>query len=351
MGVIITLNNNSEYFDVLQDIKSKIKTAQHKAVLGVNKEMIILYWNIGNVIIKNSKWGNKFIDSLAKDIKMALPNMTGYSTRNLKYMKKFTQEFPNFEFVQTVSAQLTWTHNITLLDKVKSTEQLEWYAINAVKNGWTYNVLALQISTNLYERQELVEKINNFENVLALPQSELAEQTMKDPYIFDLIEFRKDMIETEIEKELVKNITKLLLELGAGFAFVGNQYHLEVAGEDFYIDLLFYNLKLKCYFVIELKTGKFTPEIAGKMNFYLSAVDDLLCSKGDNPSIGLILCRDENKMIAEYALKDMTKPIGVSEYKFLQELPLEFQDMLPNIEDIENRIKLDIDDGIENKTF
>jgi len=351
VGVIITLNNNSEYFDVLQDIKSKIKTAQHKAVLGVNKEMIILYWNIGNVIIKNSKWGNKFIDSLAKDIKMALPNMTGYSTRNLKYMKKFTQEFPNFEFVQTVSAQLTWTHNITLLDKVKSTEQLEWYAINAVKNGWTYNVLALQISTNLYERQELVEKINNFENVLALPQSELAEQTMKDPYIFDLIEFRKDMIETEIEKELVKNITKLLLELGAGFAFVGNQYHLEVAGEDFYIDLLFYNLKLKCYFVIELKTGKFTPEIAGKMNFYLSAVDDLLCSKGDNPSIGLILCRDENKMIAEYALKDMTKPIGVSEYKFLQELPLEFQDMLPNIEDIENRIKLDIDDGIENKTF
>jgi len=345
------LINNSEYFGVLQDIKSKIKTAQHKAVLGVNKEMIILYWNIGNVIIKNSKWGNKFIDNLAKDIKMVLPNMAGYSTRNLKYMKKFAQEFPNFEFVQTVSAQLTWTHNITLLDKVKSMEQLEWYAINAVKNGWTYNVLALQISTNLYERQELVEKINNFENVLALPQSELAEQTMKDPYIFDLIEFRKDMIETEIEKELVKNITKLLLELGAGFAFVGNQYHLEVAGEDFYIDLLFYNLKLKCYFVIELKTGKFTPEIAGKMNFYLSAVDDLLCSEGDNPSIGLILCRDENKMIAEYALKDMTKPIGVSEYKFLQELPLEFQDMLPNIEDIENRIKLDIDDEMDNKTL
>ncbi|HEY5555842.1 DUF1016 domain-containing protein, partial [Acetobacterium sp.] len=184
------------------------------------------------------------------------------------------------------------------------------------------------------------EKIQNFDQVLSLPQSELAVQTMKDPYVFDFIEYRENLLESEIEKALIKNITNMLLELGIGFAFVGNQYHLEVAGEDFYLDLLFYHLKLRCYFVIELKTGKFIPEYAGKMNFYLSAVDDLVKSKTDNPTIGLIMCRDKNKLIAEYALKDMTKPIGVSEYKFIQELPIEFEEILPSIKDIETRITI-----------
>ena len=184
----------------------------------------------------------------------------------------------------------------------------------------------------------LVEKTTNYEKNLPKIQSTLAKGILKDPYIFDFITFRDDMLEVELEKELVKQVTKLLLELGSGFAFVGNQYHLEVAGEDFYIDLLFYHLKLKCYVVIELKTGKFVPEYAGKLNFYLSAVDDILKTEQDNPTIGLLLCREKNKLIAEYALKDMTKPIGVSEYKLFEELPEEFEDTLPTIEDLESRI-------------
>ncbi len=334
------LINNSEYFYILSEVKDKIKSAQYKAVLGANVEMIKLYWNIGNIIIDNSSWGNKFIDNLAKDIKLEFPDVTGYSVRNLKYMKKFAETFSDFEIVQTLYAQLTWSHNKTLLDKLNDKCQIEWYAKMTIENGWSINVLEHQIAVSLYQRQVINDKIQNFGKLLPARQSELAAQTIKDPYIFDFIEYKKDLIESELEKELIKNITKFLLELGAGFAFVGNQYHLEIGGEDFYIDLLFYNLKLKCYFIIELKTGKFLPEYAGKMNFYLSAVDDLLKSDTDNPSIGLILCRNENKMIAEYALKDMTKPIGVSEYKFIQELPVEFENLLPSVEDIENRIKI-----------
>lgn len=332
------LSNQNEYIQLLSSIKNEIKTAQYKAVASANKELIILYWNIGNIILDNHIWGNKFINDLARDIKLEFSHLKGFSIRNLKYMKKFAEEFTDFEIVQTVSAQLTWSHNTTILDKIKIYEQRKWYMRKAIENGWSVRVFEHQIATRLYERQALTDKTQNFKQLLPLPQSELAIETMKDPYIFDFIEFSEDMIEADIEKQLVKNITKFLLELGAGFAFIGNQYHLEVAGEDFYIDLLFYNLKLRCYIVIDLKTGKFTPEHIGKINFYLSAVDSLLCNENDNSTIGLILCRDKNKLIAEYALKDMTKPIGVSEYKFMQELPLELQNTLPNIDDIEKRI-------------
>ncbi len=332
------LINENDYLQTIQKIKEEIKSSQYRAIKSVNKELILLYWNIGNVILNNSKWGNKFIDSLAKDIKMEFPKLKGFSIRNLKYMRKFAELYTDFEFVQTVSAQITWSHNVEIMDKVKSQDERKWYIEKTIENGWSLNILATQIKTNLYKRQVLVEKTTNYEKNLPETQSRLAKGILKDPYNFDFITFREDMLEIQLEKELVKQVTKLLLELGSGFAFVGNQYHIEVAGEDFYIDLLFYHLKLKCYVVIELKTGKFVPEYAGKLNFYLSAVDDILKTEQDNPSIGLLLCREKNKLIAEYALKDMTKPIGISEYKLFGELPDEFEDTLPTIEDLEKRI-------------
>jgi predicted nuclease of restriction endonuclease-like (RecB) superfamily len=245
-----------------------------------------------------------------------------------------------FEFVQTVSAQLSWSHNTTLLDKFKDSEQRVWYAQKAIEDGWTLNTLEYQIEYRLYERQAIARKTSNFKKRLPDPQSELAEQTMKYPYIFDFIDFRQGMVEREIESELVKNITRLLLELGTGFAFIGNQYHLEVENEDFYIDLLFYNLKLHSYVVIELKNGDFKPEYAGKLNFYISAVDDLLKTDSDNPTIGILLCKNKKGMIAEYALRDIEKPIGVSEFRLLDHLPKNYENILPSAEDIERRIGL-----------
>ena len=225
---------------------------------------------------------------------------------------------------------------MALMDKAQDTEQYVWYAQETIKNGWSRNVLVHQIESGLYERQAIAEKISNFENRLASPQSELAVQTMKDPYIFDFIPFKEDMVERDIEQALVKDITKLLLELGTGFAFLGNQYYLNVDDDDFYIDLLFYNLNLRCYIVIELKTGEFKPEYAGQLNFYLSAVDGMLKKDDDNSSIGLLLCKSKNALVAEYALKDMSKPIGVSEYKITNSLPEGLSRQLPSVEDIQN---------------
>ena len=333
------LMNNKEYFETIESIKNEIKSAQYKAAVSVNRELIMLYYNIGKVINAYKTWGSKFIDNLAADIKLSFPNTTGYSARNLKYMAKCAATYPDIEFVQTVSAQITWSHNVALLDKVKDDNIRVWYMQKTIENGWSHSVLIHQIESGLYERQAIAEKISNFENRLASPQSELAVQTMKDPYIFDFIPFKEDMVERDIEQALVKDITKLLLELGTGFAFLGNQYHLNVGGDDFYIDLLFYNLNLRCYIVIELKTGEFKPEYAGQLNFYLSAVDGMLKKDNDNSSIGLLLCKSKNALVAEYALKDMSKPIGVSEYKITNSLPEGLSRQLPSIEDIQKRIK------------
>ena len=270
---------------------------------------------------------------------MSFPDATGYSVRNLKYMAKFALRFPDKEIVQAPLAQITWYHHIALMDKVKTADEHIWYAEQAAKNGWSRNVLVHQIESGLYRRQVLAEKVSNFENRLPSLQSELAVQTMKDPYIFDFIPFKEDMVERDIEQALVKDVTKLLLELGTGFAFLGNQYHLNVGGDDFYIDLLFYNLNLRCYVVIELKTGEFKPEYAGQLNFYLSAVDGILKKEQDNPSIGLLLCKSKNDLVAEYSLKDMSKPIGVSAYQITCNLPEELERQLPSVEDIQKRIK------------
>lgn len=298
----------------------------------------MLYHNIGTIINENKVWGNKFIENLARDIKLAFPNAKGYSVRNLKYMAKFAEKYPDKIFVQTVSAQIPWSHNTAIMDKVKEHDKRVWHINKTIENGWSHSVLVHQIESNLYERQAIAEKISNFESRLPAVQSELAMQTMKDPYVFDFIPFKEDMVERDIENALVKDVTKLLLELGTGFAFLGNQYHLNVGGDDFYIDLLFYNLNLRCYVVVELKSGDFKPEYAGQLNFYLSAVDGILKRETDNPSIGLLLCKSKNNLVAEYSLKDMSKPIGIREYKITSSLPKEFENQLPSVEDIQKRI-------------
>ena len=333
------LMNSNEYLATIEQVKQEIKAAQYKAAVHVNTELIMLYHSIGCVINAHKSWGNKFIENLAQDIKLEFPQSTGYSVRNLKYMAKFAATYPDAEFVQQVVAQIPWGHNVVLLDKVADAEERNWYIDACRKNGWSRNVLVHQIESGLYQRQALAEKISNFERRLPSPQSELAVQTMKDPYIFDFIPFKEDMVERDIERALVQDVTKLLLELGTGFAFLGNQYHLNVGGDDFYIDLLFYNLNLRCYVVIELKTGEFKPEYAGQLNFYLSAVDGILKKDADNPSIGLLLCKSKNDLVAEYSLKDMSKPIGVSEYKITSTLPEELERELPSVEDLQKRIQ------------
>ena len=333
------LMNSNEYLNIVESIKQEIRTAQYRATVSVNRELLVLYHSIGEVINEHKTWGNRFVENLAADIKISFPDATGYSVRNLKYLAKFALRFPDKEIVQAALAQITWYHHIALMDKVKSADEHIWYAEQVAKNGWSRNVLVHQIESGLYQRQVLAEKVSNFESRLPSPQSELAVQTMKDPYIFDFIPFKEDMVERDIEQALVKDVTKLLLELGTGFAFLGNQYHLNVGGDDFYIDLLFYNLNLRCYVVIELKTGEFKPEYAGQLNFYLSAVDGILKKEQDNPSIGLLLCKSKNDLVAEYSLKDMSKPIGVSAYQITSNLPEELERQLPSVEDIQKRIK------------
>lgn len=331
------LINNEEYLQILKEACDFIYKAQYNAVIGANYALVKRNLKIGQLLISKSEWGNKFVDNLAKDIKAEFPETTGFSVRNLKYMKKFANLFSEDDIDDNDFAAVTWYHHIALMDKTKDVEQYIWYLRKAIDNGWSRNTLVMQIETDLYSRQ-LGEKVQNFSKLLPDKQSDLAIQTLKDPYIFDFVNMREKMIETDIEHELVNNVSKLLLELGTGFAFVGEQYLLKVEDNEFYIDLLFYNYILHCFVAVDLKTGKFVPEYAGKMNFYLSVIDDKLKSDIDNPSIGLILCKDKNKVVAEYALKDMTKPIGVSEYRLMDVLPEEFQKTLPSVEDIETRI-------------
>lgn len=333
------LTNDFEYIKVLENIKKEIVTAQYKASVQVNVELLLLYHDIGHIINSHKEWGNRFIENLSNDIKLAFPSVKGYSVRNLKYMSKFAETYSDKEFVQQVVAQIPWGHNLIILDKIDNMVERVWYLKNIIKNGWSRNVLIHQIESGLYQRQVLANKVSNFENRLPSPQSELAVQTMKDPYVFDFIQIREEMVERDIEQALIKDVTKLLLELGTGFAFLGNQYHLNIGGEDFYVDLLFYNLNLRCYVVIELKTGEFKPEYIGQLNFYLSAVDSVLKKELDNSTIGLLLCKTKNNLVAEYSLKDISKPIGVSEYKITDNLPDEFEKQLPSIEDIQSRIK------------
>ncbi|MDO5003290.1 MAG: PDDEXK nuclease domain-containing protein [bacterium] len=333
------IESKDKYFEVLNDIKKTLIVTRNRIVENANRDLVLMYYNIGLKLIENNKWGSSFIDTLAKDLKVEFPTLKGMSARNLRYMQKFATEFANDEFLQGVLAKLSWNHNQILLDKVKNKEIRKWYAKESLENGWSVSILIHQISSKLYERQALLEnKTTNFDNTLPSPNNEQVKELLKNPYIFDFITADKDLKELDIERELTANITKLLLELGNGFAFVGRQYHLEIENEDYYIDLLFYNLKVRSYVVIELKTTEFKPEYTGKLNFYLNAVDKYIKGKNDNPTFGILLCKDKKRVTAELALKDINKPIGVSEYKILSEIPDYLENTLPSMEDIEKRL-------------
>jgi len=334
---------DKNYLETLTSLKEKIKTAQIKVLVSVNSELINLYWEIGKTILEQQEkqgWGANVINQLSKDLQKDFLEMKGFSPRNLGYMKKFAETYNNIEFLQQVVAKLPWGQNIVLLDKISSDNERIWYAEKTIQNGWSRNVLVHQIESKLYERQGMPDnKTTNFLTVLPSPNSELAQDMIKDPYKFDFLGIGEEAKEREIEKALVTHIKKFLLELGSGFAFVGQQYHLEVGGQDFYIDLLFYNINLKCYVVIELKAGDFKPSDAGQLNFYLSAVDDLLKNPDGNPAIGILLCKTKNKTIAEYALKDMSKPMGISEYRLTEAIPENLKTALPSIEELEKELE------------
>ena len=324
------------YIEWLKAIKERIRSAQHKAVLAANSEMTMLYWQIGRDILVRQEqqgWGAKVVDRLAGDLHREFPDIKGFSRANLLYMRSLAESWPDGSIVQQLVGQIPWGHNVTLLSKLNDCAEREWYARATIEYGWSRAVLVHQIESKLYIRQG--KAITNFDKQLTAPLSELAQQTLKDPYMFDFLGIGKEAHERDIENALVKHITRFLLELGAGFAYVGRQVPLEVGGEDFYLDLLFYHLKLRCYVVIELKAVAFKPEFTGKLNFYLSAVDASLKHESDNPSIGLILCKDKNRLIAEYALKDISKPVGVSEYRLIESIPEDLQGSLPSIEQIE----------------
>ncbi|MFM9267733.1 YhcG family protein [Tychonema sp. BBK16] len=301
---------------------------------------MLLYWQIGRDILNRQQqqgWGTKVIDNLATDLRKAFPEMKGFSSRNLKYMRSFAETYPDEQFVQEVLAQITWYHNIALIEKLKSSEERLWYARQTIEQGWSRNVLVHQIESGLYRRQGKAD--TNFSRTLPNPQSELAQQLLKDPYNFDFISLSQEAKERELEKALIDRIRDFLLELGVGFAFVGSQYHLEVEGEDFYVDLLFYHLHLRCFVVIDLKVEAFKPEFSGKMSFYVSAVDDLLKHRDDMPTIGIILCKNKKQKIVEYSLRDMNKPIGVSTYQLRETLPEQLQGSLPTIEQLQAELE------------
>jgi predicted nuclease of restriction endonuclease-like (RecB) superfamily len=318
------------YAAFVSDLKRKIIEARHRASLSVNRELILLYWTIGRDILARQEregWGAKVIDRLADDLRHAFPEMTGLSPRNLKYMRALADAWPDDEFVQRVIAQLPWGHNVSLLDSIKDHDRRTWYARQAIEHGWTRPVLIHQIESNLFARQGSA--LTNFSRTLPAAQSELAQQILKDPYTFDFLSLGPEILERDLERGLIEHLRALILELGKGFAFVGSQYHLEVGGQDYYLDLLFYHLRLRCFVVIELKIEDFKPEFAGKMNFYLSAVDDELRHPDDKPTIGIILCKGRNEVIVEYALRDSSKPMGVAQYQLSQALPPQLEEDLP----------------------
>ncbi len=330
-----------EFKTIVEEIKQQINNTQYEIFKNANMNLLKLYYNIGKIINENSSWGNKFIDELALELKVAFPNIKGFSVRNLKSMKKYYIECNKNAKVQTTSAQIPWSHNMLILDKIKEDSKRIWYMEQTSVNGWSYDVLAFQIKSKLYERQVLGDKPNNFNSSLPSYQSELAKDMMKDPYILNLTGLKQNYIETELEQAMVEKIKTVLLELGNGFSFVGNQYKLDVGNKEYFIDLLFYHTKLHCYIVVELKNTEFKPEYAGKVNFYLSAIDDLVKDEQDNPSIGIILCREKDKFSVEYALKDINKPIGVSSYEISKFLPKDILEVLPTEEELNLHIDID----------
>lgn len=324
------LNHQHDYQLWFHELNQRIRQSQQKAVWAVNAELVLLYWQIGQDILRQQQqygWGAKIIEQLSQDLKREFPEMTGFSKRNLSYMRKFAQEWQDEQIVQAVLAQLPWYHHIALLDKLNDEMQRLWYAQKAIEHGWSRNVLVHQIENQHYHH--VGQASHNFNATLPALHSDLAIQSFKDPYIFDFLNLSEQHYECDLEQALTQHITQFLLELGAGFSFVGRQVPLTVGGDDFYIDLLFYHLKLRCYVVIELKTGDFKPEHIGQLNFYLTAVDNQMKTELDTATIGLLLCKNRNKVVVEYALQNNPLPIGVAEYQLQQLLENFSMDDMP----------------------
>ena len=330
------LHLTDDYKNWLSELKIRIKHAQQKAVLAVNKELVLLYWQIGHEILnrqERSGWGAKIVNQLSADLKTAFPEIQGFSPRNLKYMRAFAAAWQDFQIVQEVLAQLPWYHHLTLLDKLSNNDDRMVYARLAVENGWSRNMMVHHIELGTAKR--IGKAQNNFADFLPPAESELAAESLKDPYKFDFITLSEKAQEKDLKKALLEKITEFLVELGSGFAYAGREVVLDVGGDEFRIDLLFYHLKLHCYVVIELKTGKFKPEHLGQLSFYMTAIDRQVKSDFDAPTIGLLLCKNKNKIVAEYALQDIRKPIGISEYELTNALPDGIKSQLPSVEELE----------------
>jgi len=326
----------------IKELKKKVQTTQIKASIKVNEELLRLYWEIAKMIVakqKEASWGANLIEQISKDLKREFPDMKGFSATNIKYMRNWYLFWSDENRPQVVDEvfQIPWGHNREIITKVKKNEEAIFYAQQTVENGWSRAVLLHQIESGLYERGG--KAINNFEAKLPSPQSDLAKAILKDPYSFDFLSLTEKHNERELENGLMKHITHFLLELGRGFSFVGRQYRLVVGGDEFFIDLLFYHIKLKCYVVVELKTVKFKPDFAGQLNFYVSAIDGELREKEDNPTLGILICKSKNNTVVEYALQNINSPIGVSEYQLVSKLPKEFKSSLPSIEAIESELQ------------
>lgn len=352
-------NNIFSYATLLKQVKARVALAQKKAIYAANEEMLTMYWDIGKLLSESQKqigWGNNALERLSKDLKNDYPKVKGFSPRNCRCMIQFYKEY-NQELTiwqQPVAKlevsnlilpvkQLSWSHNVILMQKVKDLKARYWYMIQCLKNGWGRNFLVEAINQDYYNIHGAL--ANNFDATLPEIQAKQVKETLKDPYIFDMLTFTDEYDERDVELGLIKHIEKFLLQMGAGFAFMGRQYHIEVSEKDFYIDILMYNAFMHRYLVVELKRGEFQPEYIGKLNFYCSAVDDILCREGDNQTIGLLLCQNKDRIMAEYALRDVHKPIGISDYELGRALPKDVKSGLPSIEELENKLSRELQDS------
>jgi predicted nuclease of restriction endonuclease-like (RecB) superfamily len=337
-----SLHLDKNYNSFLYRIKDRLKTAKIRAALAANSELIKFYWELGTSLIEKQKafkWGDHFLEQFSHDMRQAFPEIQGFSKRNLQRMRQFAELYPNLKIAPQAVAQLPWGHISFLIHAVKEKTIRDWYAQQTIQNGWSRSILEMQIESNLHERQGIsTKKITNYHECLPATQSGLAHEILKDPYNFDFLTINDQAHERDIENALVMHVRDFLLELGQGFAFVGSQVPLTFDDQEFFIDLLFYHLHLRSFVVIELKATKFKPEHTGQLGFYLAAVDDLFKKDGDNQTIGILLCKSKSKVIAEYALRNIKAPIGVSEYALSKALPKELKSRLPTIEEIETEL-------------
>lgn len=338
------ISTPSNYAAWLDSLKIQIRTARVKASLAVNSELIRLYWRIGSEIVQQrvaQSWGSKVLENLAQDLRGEFPDMKGLSLTNLKFMARFAEAWEEDSIGHQLGAQIPWRHNITIIDQIKDRSTREWYIKKTIEQGWSRSVLEMQIESQAHLRLGAAQ--TNFESTLPAPQSDLARDLLKDPYAFDFLGLLDPTNERTIEKALIRHLKDFLIELGVGFAFVGSQYRLEVAGQESFIDLLFYHTRLHCYVVVELKNTAFKPEYTGQLNYYIAVTDDLLRNKTvDAPTIGLLLCKSKEQTIVEYALQGMSKPIGVSTYRTSPEMPKELANLLPSIESLTEQLDIQV---------